>query len=1649
MSLTVKEIERLRENSKKGIKEGTGKINKWGTDASGYQKYYDSREIPVLKPLEDRVVKTEIKGKNATVPTSRLDLMRTLEAKRKESANQPIPSLKYNQATNSALKSKKQADSPTITNGNYVKDDKREYDVDRFNLGAQSDDKVIAGMTGALTSLPGFKSLVGVYDNLYEKATGNKGTSIDSINKTEEEHPIASTIGNAAGKIGQYAVGSQVMQSIPAVASLTGKAGQALSKFPLLSKVGAKPIANVLSDTMLDLGLDTLPSTVSDIQSGKSGGEVAGNALKNLGANLAFNIAGEGIGAGLKKIGSVNQAKKAISVDEIEALRKSVIPKVETPEVKVPEIINTIPKVEAPKVEVPKVEATVPKVEAPTVEIPKTEIPKETVSKMETTTSKALENLTSKLDPIEKNYAINSQALRQSMNEMLEKANRGEMTDADWEKIVSDISEGGSNIKNTLTGKQLVDDVATKENINKAKKTFNQVKKVTKKNQVYVDKDILREMGLSDKKKLEAANNWFGMNITKVPSGDNVITVSDFLKAIPDDAKAVMNVNVDSPKDSMKNVIDYMSSTFKNTMRKTKNDIPYSVYKNTDEEVGSIAREMNNYLDELNDIDKLAKQSIPTKEAVNQIPSLMPQASQVDNVVKEIPSLKPQVASDVFQPEIVKTKVDANGQMVMDVPVGKERGYAESIRTKTDLPDDIKNEFVDNPEVYNVLANADTKAKADGILQANTIEGAKSEFDRMLTTKDAAAIPLGYEISKKLIDAGKQNEAVELLRNMSKELTKSGQFTQAAAITMMKSDPMTSLRYMEREFDSINANGLKKFGNAWKPMSLTEAERTALSSLEKGDTEGIKGMFDQIGRRISKEYPATKWEKFVELTKFSMLFNPRTQARNVVSNAILSPVRSLTDRVSALGQNAVHLVNPDVKVTQSLLGGNKETKKVASDVWEQVKDSILSNSSKWNDLGSAVKNKQTFKGSPISKVFDKAFPGAIEKASKAMGKSNDSSLMELAKDFNYHLLEKGDDVFVKNNFVNRLASYMQAQGIKSVDDVPEDAISLATEEALKATFKDTNKFSEMLKNVKKNTGKFGEVMLPFTKTPANLAMRGIDYSPIGFYNSLKKQNTQKGVSAVIDDMSKNVVGTAGIAIGFALAKEGIIQGSLSDDKDEAAFQKQQGVKPYSININGSYYTYDWAQPSSTPLILGTTIYESMKESDKVLDKVLGAGIKTADSWLELSPLQSIADIFGGNGTVAENIMNEIVEFPRRLWPSAAGAVARTIDPTQRATYSNGNIVKTQIDTLKSKIPFVSKTLPATYDTWGNEVKRSDTVGEAAFAQMVNPGQFGNDNKTPIDDEIIRIYKATENKGVFPRNAAWKVGDIKLDNAQHSAYQEKLGKNAYKLSEAFIKSESFGDYDETMQAESIEKLHGLADAMAKRDLFGSKIGDTYSKLATIYEEQGEAGVIEYIDEGVLAQKLNVSREVVSKYKNDEDMLNAYSELDAISKKDKTNISKDGVPKSFSTSSNENKIEYMSRVNLSDEQKGELLYEEGESKKVDTLKDELGSEGVYKYYEIKKNAGGTSMAKVIPTLQNANMTDKEKGVYVEALAQSLSAGAKNAKAIYGNEGVYQYYLHKQLADADGNGSLKKSEVEQYLNYQKMADDMKATWQRLLTN
>ena len=150
----------------------------------------------------------------------------------------------------------------------------------------------------------------------------------------------------------------------------------------------------------------------------------------------------------------------------------------------------------------------------------------------------------------------------------------------------------------------------------------------------------------------------------------------------------------------------------------------------------------------------------------------------------------------------------------------------------------------------------------------------------------------------------------------------------------------------------------------------------------------------------------------------------------------------------------------------------------------------------------------------------------------------------------------------------------------------------------------------------------GDIVMPFTTTPANIAMRGIDYSPAGVANALVKLKNSKSnaeVSNALTLLGQGATGTAAIAVGYALAKSGVIQGALSDDKDESQWEKSHGKLAYSVKVGDNYYTFDWAQPASIPIILGTTIYQCMQDSDNTLDTIYQGAVAATNAWSDLSP----------------------------------------------------------------------------------------------------------------------------------------------------------------------------------------------------------------------------------------------------------------------------------------------------------------------------------------------------------------------------------------------------------------------------------------------
>lgn len=808
----------------------------------------------------------------------------------------------------------------------------------------------------------------------------------------------------------------------------------------------------------------------------------------------------------------------------------------------------------------------------------------------------------------------------------------------------------------------------------------------------------------------------------------------------------------------------------------------------------------------------------------------------------------------------VQPNARAQTQNAPEIPSGmKERGFAESLRTKSDLPTEVKQEFIDNPELYKPLSNETTVARAEEIFARGETE-ARNAFSDMLKTADPAAVPLGKMIADDLIAKGDRAGAVNVLRDMSAALTRSGQFSQAAVIALTKADPMTALQYIQRQVDTMNAAGAKKFGRKWNDFELTDAEIDAFKNIDPGDTQAVETAMENVGKRISKEYPATVYEKLLELRRIGMLLNPRTMVRNTLANAAMMPVQGASGKVSALIQDITHRINPDFTPTQAL-HVSKESKTLASQVADNMR-SVLSGDTKYyefqgqgagakgqnalNDLNQYARDKTIFKGEIksdwLSQLVDKTAYELNKVSQKTAqqdlfsGMTSEKGILENTRQLTYGLLELGDAGFVDKFFRDRLASYIEARGIKSVNDVPPEAITTALDEAMKATFKDDNALTEMLSSIKHSTnrvGGMGNFLLTFTKTPANIAMRIADYSPAGLISAAAKHvKGQTDAAQFIDDISKGLTGTGLMVLGAQLFKAGILTGPESDDKDEAAFMRTQGFKPNAVHVGDKYYTVDWAQPAASGLMMGAAIMAELEKNPDAsfADASVAAGKTALNTWIEASPVKSIEDLFSSYEGLPGGVAELVQEIPGSFIPSTVGATARTVDPVQRQTYSKGDWLGTLFGGMQAKIPGASKSLPAAYDTWGRPITRQNSTGEAAFAQFVSPGTLGNANESPIDNVILELFQDTGNNKVFPRKAGWSVtvdGESKsLTNREYSDYQREMGQMSYNIAEYLVPK--FDNLTDEQKVSVLDNAYSMAKDVAENELFGADLSRTTEK-----------------------------------------------------------------------------------------------------------------------------------------------------------------------------------------------------------------------------
>ena len=1117
------------------------------------------------------------------------------------------------------------------------------------------------------------------------------------------------------------------------------------------------------------------------------------------------------------------------------------------------------------------------------------------------------------------------------------------------------------------------------------------------------------------------------------------------------------NNNIDTNQSDINNVVqDIVNNNVRNTQKKVAESVKQSPTNqpNVDNVIPNINQEPLN-----NVSNQKVKNNKPNENVEFGTINLNENVEPTPNIQNVEQTTNGTKAPDNF--------LNQNNYSNYDAQVGdgniRNRGYYDSV----DLPKDFKEQL--NEKTYRQLTNASTIEKANETLNSTSdLWELKDKYTKLLNEQDASSAVVGYELAKRFIDEGRQDIAVDIVDELSKSMTRAGQFTQAAYITALRNDPIAVLYAMNKEINKINEVGAKKFKD-WQDFKLTDEEISALNNVAPGDTKAIQDITDNIYSRIAAEHPHTMWEKFYDLTKTFMLFNPRTHIRNIAANAISQPVRSATDRVKAALEIGYQLFDKNYKRTSSLIGGNEITDKIANDVFENaVRSELESNGGKYEESGlsrvqresplwkdnkligeqtNKVTQELAKKTTNVLNALDRVTGGYLNEKTGIVDSMKDfsenqvtGSNLENLRRFNYLLLGEIEDTpFVKQNFVNSLSNYLAAKNITSIDDVPQEAINLAYDEALKATFKDDNALSNTLSTLKKKMGKFGDVILPFTKTPANLAMRGLEYSPAGFvktfndFANTKKTNkgtmTNADISRFLGDLSKNITGSGMILLGYSLAKSGIITGGYSEDKNERNWQKLKGYQPNAFHIGNKYYTYDWAQPSSIPLIIGTAIYEGINKMEKEESseyealtqgaKSLGQGlINASDAWFNLSPLQSVSNILGGGENAsygktspATNILKTLAEYPQTLIPAVSGATARTNDTTIRNTYDSTSYANTYVNKMKSKIPGLSKTLPASYDVWGRERKRG-TDEDAFVSQFINPGTFGyyNDADSDVDNYIDGLYesiKGNENlkdTQVLPRQASNKVTingeEKKLNNVEYSLRQKTLGEKQKELVRAFSKVAEGLTPEE--QAKALDNIYSAANVDTNSKLYG--IEPDMGKEAKEHFDKGADEYARYLKESALTAREKAKEEAFINKINEE-------------------IGTDISASTYKT--------YKKRV---------PSLTNNDIKAVETLKSK---------YDL------SSQSNKITALANLNATDEEKSRYLRMMLSdsSLDAGyVKRGIETLGEENLYNIYLYKAIAtkyDGKDNNSLSKKEIEAFVTDNFDTKEEQDTWRYILTN
>ena len=743
------------------------------------------------------------------------------------------------------------------------------------------------------------------------------------------------------------------------------------------------------------------------------------------------------------------------------------------------------------------------------------------------------------------------------------------------------------------------------------------------------------------------------------------------------------------------------------------------------------------------------------------------------------------------------------------------------------LNEDLRQEMAkeDNIRYYSGITNAETLEKAYNSLKEGGEKETLNWFSKNEKNISAEDVTKGWILLKQYQDAGDYQGAVEVAKKMRQMGTSAGQAVQAYNI-MARMSPEGMFYYAQSELNEAFNKMIEGKSKQWieknqDKFTLTPEETQTIidtmkevGEMEDGREKTVK--LAEIQKLVSDKIPPSAGQSIKAWMRISMLFNPKTQVRNVMGNSVVLPVNATADVFSGAMDKLISK-KTGVRTTgvtkEGIKGYAKGFGKGLFESYDDFRKGINTRNVEGNRF--EIGEGKSFKDKGLGKALNRV-----------------DSLLSFS-------LDAGDRGFYEASFTNSINNQLV---LNNTTEVTQDMIDIATQEALQRTWQDDNSYTQTVLSIRKNLNKLnvkgyglGDVLIPFAKTPANLTKAIVDYSPVGlvktlaldarkFNNSLSNgQYSPQLQHKFVQNLGKGMAGSLLYVLGYGLAKAGIATGESDDDKDVKNFMKNSlGIGSYSIKVGDKSFSYDWAQPVATPLAIMTNYVKYSKDNPDA--SAINKAIKSLDigteQLLQQSFMESLNTVLNGTGTTMENLSKAILDLPARSIPTFSKQIADMVDETQRTTFEYGKPVQSAINSVISKIPFASKSLPASVDTLGHEVKKYGGNNNL-WNVMFNPANTNKGQLSKAGKEIYDVYMQTGDTTIFPRTAPYYINSkgekVNMTSQERNQFQRVTGKYVENSLNSLMKDADYKKLSNDKKAEIINEIVSDSYSKAKYDV----------------------------------------------------------------------------------------------------------------------------------------------------------------------------------------------------------------------------------------